>query len=91
VKSTHPHSVVMDFSAVATMDMDGVRALLQLTRDLRGQDMRVLLVNVGRDHIDLMRRAGALQEIDADNIHRTIRSAVAHAQAAAGAEVWQAR
>jgi hypothetical protein len=38
-----------------------------------------------------MRRAGALQEIDADNIHRTIRSAVAHAQAEAGAEVWQPR
>jgi SulP family sulfate permease len=91
VKSSHPHTVVMDFSAVATMDMDGVRALLQLTRELREQDIRVRLVNVGREHIDLMRRTGALDELGADNIHRTVRSAVAHAQAAAGAEVWQPR
>jgi anti-anti-sigma regulatory factor len=91
VKATHPHSVVMDFSAVATMDMDGVRAVLQLTRELREQDIRVLLVNVGRKHIELMRRTGALDEFGADNIHRTVRSAVAPAQAAAGAEVWQPR
>jgi sulfate permease, SulP family len=91
VKSSHPHTVVMDFSAVATMDMDGVRALLQLARELREQDIRVRLVNVGREHIDLMRRTGALDELGADNIHRTVRSAVAHAQAAAGAEVWQPR
>jgi anti-anti-sigma regulatory factor len=83
VKSTHPHSVVMDFSAVATMDMDGVRALLQLTRELREQDISVLLVNVGRKHIELMRRTGALDELGAANIHRTVRSAVASVQTGA--------
>jgi sulfate permease, SulP family len=91
VKSSPPQTVVMDFSAVVTMDMDGVRALLQLTRELREQDIGVRLVNVGRDHIDLMRRTGALDELGADKIHRTVRSAVADAQAAAGAEVWQPR
>jgi sulfate permease, SulP family len=91
VKSSHPQTVVMDFSAVATMDMDGVRALLQLTRELREQDIGVRLVNVGREHIELMRRTGALDELGADKIHRTVRSAVADAQAAAGAEVWQPR
>jgi sulfate permease, SulP family len=91
VESSHPHTVVMDFSAVATMDMDGVRAVMQLTRELRGQDIGVRLVNVGREHIELMRRTGALDELGADKIHRTVRSAVADAQAAAGAEVWQAR
>jgi sulfate permease, SulP family len=91
VKSSHPHTVVMDFSAVATMDMDGVRALMQLTRELREQGIRVRLVNVGREHIELMRRTGALDELGADKIHRTVRSAVADAQAAAGAEVWQPR
>ena len=35
-----PHSVVIDLTVVATMDMDGMRALLQLTRELRGQNMR---------------------------------------------------
>jgi hypothetical protein len=32
-----------------------------------------------------------LEEIRADDIHPTVRSAVAHAQTAAGAEVWQPR
>jgi SulP family sulfate permease len=83
VKATHPHSVVVDLSAVATMDMDGMRALLQLARDLRGQNIEMLLVNVGKEHIELMRRTGTLDEVGADNIHRTVRAAVAHAQTAA--------
>jgi MFS superfamily sulfate permease-like transporter len=73
------------------MDMDGVRTVMQLTRELRDQDIRVRLVNVGREHVELMRRTGALDELGADKIHRTVRSAVADAQAAAGAEVWQPR
>jgi sulfate permease, SulP family len=85
VKATQPHSVVIDFSAVATMDMDGIRALLQLSQELRNKNIRVLLVNVGREHIELMRRTGALDDIGADNIHRTVRSAVANAQTAAEA------
>jgi SulP family sulfate permease len=83
VKATHPHSVVVDHSAVATMDMDGMRALLQLARELRGRNIRMLLVNVGKDHIELMRRTGTLEEVGADNIHRTVREAVAYAQTAA--------
>jgi SulP family sulfate permease len=82
VKETHPHSVVVDFSAVATMDMDGVRKLLQLAQELRSRNVKVLLVNVGKEHIELMRRTGALDELGADNIYRTVRSAVASAQAA---------
>jgi sulfate permease, SulP family len=82
VKATHPHTVVVDHSAVVTMDMDGIRALQQLSRELRDKNIRVLLVNVGKEHIELMRKTGALDEIGADNIHRTIRSAVASAQKA---------
>jgi SulP family sulfate permease len=81
VQATHPHSVVVDFSAVATMDMDGVRKLLQLAQELRSRNVKVLLVNVGKEHIELMRRTGALDELGADNIYRTVRSAVASAQA----------
>jgi sulfate permease, SulP family len=80
VKTTHPHSVVVDLTAVATLDMDGMRALLELGRELRDQSIRLLLVHVGKDHIELMRRTGALEEFDADNIHPTVRAAVAHAQ-----------
>jgi SulP family sulfate permease len=80
VKTTHPHWVVVDLTVVATLDMDGMRALLELGRELRDQNIRLLLVHVGKDHIGLMRRTGALDEFDADNIHPTVRAAVAHAQ-----------
>jgi SulP family sulfate permease len=85
VKATQPRSVVIDFSAVVTMDMDGMRALQHLSRELRERNIKVLMVNVGREHIDLMRRTGALDELGADNIHRTVRSAVASARTATGA------
>jgi sulfate permease, SulP family len=83
VKANSPHSAVIDLTAVATMDMDGIRALLQLSRDLQGDRVKVLLVNPGEENVELMERAGALEEIRADDIHRTVRSAVASAQAAA--------
>jgi anti-anti-sigma factor len=83
VKATHPHSVVIDLSAVGTMDMDGMRALLQVSRELQGDHAKVLLMNPGKEHTELIQRAGALEEIGADNIHRTVRSAVASAQTAA--------
>jgi SulP family sulfate permease len=83
VKETHPHSVVVDLSAVATMDMDGMRALLQLSAELRDKNIQVLLVNVGTRHKGLMRRTGALDELGDDKIYRTIREAVARAQASA--------
>jgi sulfate permease, SulP family len=82
VRATHPHSVVVDLSAVVTMDMDGMRALLHLYRELREDNIRVRLVNVGKEHIELMRSTGMLDELGADNIHRTIRGAVASAQTA---------
>jgi sulfate permease, SulP family len=81
VNSDHPHAVVVDFSAVATMDLDGIRALSQLAEQLRGKQVRLLLAHVGTDHVELMRRTGALDELGADNIHRTVRAAVASAQA----------
>jgi anti-anti-sigma factor len=83
VKATQPHSVVVDLAAVATMDMDGLRALSQLAGDLRDRKIRTLLVDVGKDHIELMRRTGTLDEFGADDIHQTVREAVACAQTAA--------
>jgi sulfate permease, SulP family len=83
VEATHPRAVVVDFSAVVTMDMDGVRALSQLAQELRGRNIRMLMVNVGKEHIELMRRTGTLDQVGADNIFRTVRAAVASVQAAA--------
>jgi sulfate permease, SulP family len=83
VKSNSPHTVVVDLTAVSVMDMDGVRALSTLTQDLSGKNVRVLLVNVGTDHTELLRRTGTLDEVGADNLHQTVREAVASAQKAA--------
>jgi len=82
VRENDPHVVVVDLSAVATMDMDGVRALVQLTRELRSRNIEVRLVNVGKAHRELMRRTGVRDEFGPDNFHRTVRAAVAHAQRA---------
>jgi anti-anti-sigma factor len=80
VKSDDFHTVVVDFGAVVEMDMDGVRALSQLTSALRDNGVNVRLVSVGKEHIELMRSTGTLDEIDVNNIHRTVRLAVATAQ-----------
>jgi anti-anti-sigma factor len=80
VKSDDFHTVVVDFGAVATMDMDGVRALSQLASALRDKGVNVRLVSVGKEHIELMRSTGALDDRNIDKIHRTVRSAVATAQ-----------
>jgi MFS superfamily sulfate permease-like transporter len=42
VNSDHPYAVVVEFSAVTIMEMDGIRALSQLTQQLHGKHVRVL-------------------------------------------------
>jgi high affinity sulfate transporter 1 len=85
VKSNSPHTVVVDLAAVGVMDMDGVRALSKLTQDLRGKHVTVLLVSVGKDHTQLLRETGTLDQIGAGNLYPTVRAAVASAQKAAEA------
>jgi high affinity sulfate transporter 1 len=82
VRSDHPHTVVLDLSAVTMMDMDGVRALSQLARDLHAKSSEMLMVKVGTDHVELLRKTGALDEIGTASVHRTLHEAVASAQAA---------
>jgi sulfate permease, SulP family len=82
VKSNSPQAVVVDFSAVSMLDMDGVRALSKLTRELRSKQVRVLFVNIGTEHTRLLRRTGRLQKLGADDFHRTVRAAVASARKA---------
>jgi high affinity sulfate transporter 1 len=84
VKADRPHTVVLDFSAVTIMDLDGVRALSQLGRDLSARGARMLLVKIGSDHVELLRRTGALDEIGAENVHRTLHEAVACARRVGG-------
>jgi sulfate permease, SulP family len=82
VKSNSPHTVVVDLSAVSVMDMDGVRALSTLMQDLSAKDVTMLLVNVGKDHTELLRKTGTLDELGANNLYQTVREAVASAQKA---------
>jgi anti-anti-sigma regulatory factor len=82
VEEYKPNIVVIDLSAVMMLDMDGDKILSKLTRELRKKNAQVLLVNVGRDNLELLRKTGTLEEIGSQNIYRTVRAAVAAAQRA---------
>ena len=61
VSTNQPHTVVIDLSAVIMMDMDGVKALDKVVDELRQKEISVLLVNVGTDNTQLMRRTGTFR------------------------------
>ena len=48
------------------------------------KDVNLFLAKVGTDNLELLRKTGALDQIGAENIHRTVRGAVAHATSAQG-------
>jgi SulP family sulfate permease len=83
VEENEPNTVVIDLSAVMMLDMDGDKILSKLTRELRQKNVQVLLVNVGRDNLELLRKTGTLEKIGSQNIYRTVRAAVSAAQKAA--------
>jgi anti-anti-sigma regulatory factor len=62
-RENQPKTLVIDLSAVIMMDMDGDKILKKLTRELGKKKIQVLLVNVGRDNLELMRKTGTLEEI----------------------------
>ena len=84
VNEHQPQTVVIDLSAVIMMDMDGDKVLNKLSKELHRKNMQVLLVNVGTDNLNLMRKTGTLEEIGEGNIYRTVRGAVAAAQKPTG-------
>jgi SulP family sulfate permease len=79
-KTNQPKTIVIDMSAVVMMDMDGDKILNKLSRDLRKKGVQVLLVNVGKDNLELMSKTGTLEAIGSQNIYRTVRAAVSGAQ-----------
>ena len=81
VRTNQPHTVVIDMSAVIMMDMDGDAMLAKLATELRKKDVRILLVNVGSDNLELMRKTGTLEAIGSQQVYRTVRAAVTAAQA----------
>jgi len=82
VQENQPKTLVIDMSAVIMMDIDGDKILTKLSRELRKKNVQVLLVNIGSDNLELMRKTGTLEEIGSQNIYRTVRAAVANAQKA---------
>jgi anti-anti-sigma regulatory factor len=86
VRTNPPHTVVIDMSAVIMMDMDGDAMLAKLATELRKKDVRILLVNVGTDNLELMRKTGTLEAIGSQQVYRTVRAAVAAALDRAGAD-----
>jgi anti-anti-sigma regulatory factor len=83
VEEDRPHSLVIDLSAVIMLDMDCDKILTKLTRELGKKNVQVLLVNVGSDNLELMRKTGTLGEIGPQNIYRAVRAAVSAARNAA--------
>ena len=91
VRTNPPHTVVIDMSAVIMMDMDGDAMLAKLATELRKKDVRILLVNVGSDNLELMRKTGTLEAIGSQQVYRTVRAAVTAALDRAGADEPTAR
>jgi len=79
--------VVIYLGVATTFDLDGVRVLSQLATELHGKDVTLYLAKVGMDNLELLRKTGALDVISADNVHRTVREAVAHATSARGSRL----
>ena len=84
VEISQPTAVVIDLGAVMLLDMDGDKILAKLSVELHKRNIQVLLVRVGRDKLELMRKTGTLEEIGAQNIYETTRAAVSDAQKAGG-------
>jgi SulP family sulfate permease len=84
VEKDRPHTVVIDLGAVNMMDMDGDKILSKLTKELGKKNIQVLLVRVGRRHLELLRKTGTLDQIGSQNIYETARAAVAAVQKTRG-------
>jgi len=82
VKENQPKTVVIDMTAVIMMDMDGDRMLNKLSKELHRKGIQVILVNVGKDNLELMRKTGTIREIGEENLYKTVRLAVSGAQKA---------
>jgi sulfate permease, SulP family len=82
VEIYHPNAVVIDLGAVMMLDMDGDKILARLSRELRQKNIQLLLVRVGRDKHELMRKTGTLEVIGSQNIYETTRAAVSDVQTA---------
>ncbi len=86
VRESRPQTVVIDLSAVMMMDMDGDKILNKLSKELHRKNIQVLLVNVGTNNLNLLRKTGTLEIIGENNIYRTVRAAVADAQKTTGGQ-----
>ncbi len=80
VEAGQPYAVVIDLGAVMMMDMDGDKILAKLSGELGKKSIQLLLVRVGRDKLELLRKTGTLEKIGSQNIFETTRSAVSAAQ-----------
>ncbi len=80
VESNQPFAVVIDLGAVMMLDMDGDKILAKLSGELHKKNIMLLLVRVGREKHELMRKTGTLEKIGSQNLYETTRAAVADAQ-----------
>jgi SulP family sulfate permease len=76
--------VVLEMHRLISLDTSGVDALEQLHRQLRRQDIALVLANVNPQPYSLIRRSGFEAEIGADNIVPSVAEAVDLAGSSAG-------
>ncbi len=81
VQEDEPHTVVVDLSATAMIDLDGADVLTKLQEELARKDVQLSLAHVGAHRLDLLTRAGTIEAIGSENIFTTVREAVAAAKA----------
>ncbi len=85
VEADQPYAVIIDLGAVMMLDMDGDKILTKLSGELHQKNIQLLLVRVGRDKLELIRKTGTLEKIGSQNIFETTRLAVSAAQHRSGA------
>jgi high affinity sulfate transporter 1 len=69
-------TLVLDFEAVYEIDTEGADVLVQLTEQLAGRGMRVVLARPHRAVRDYLQRDGTLQAIGSDNVFPTVADAL---------------
>ena len=77
VSAHNAWAVVIDLEATPAIDLDGADMLTEMHRKLAENGVRLLLTHADVAEFEMLRRAGTLEAIGEDNVHETVRAAVA--------------
>jgi sulfate permease, SulP family len=72
-------AVVLDLEATPHLDLDAADMLTKLNGQLADRGVRLLLAHADPTELEMLSRAGTLSAIGQENVHETVRAAVAAA------------